>query len=253
MSKLQIPLWLPLAILFAVGVFGFVVPSWTTAIAQLGQMSGISDAWAGFAGAIISSVLTIVATIAGAVIAWFAIKNQNRINIVMREEERIEDQLPGLIEASEFVSVLAVQFSSYVSGSSALSTLAAWGFERTTTAFLAEVRSRIPAAPDPVQRRLANILNAIWATAVTIRAKEDEAERALAMARAELAPAEYKSESAKRWSRVSHDVADTRAMLAEYASVVISMNTELADRVKQLKARQGLCRTEIERFFAEAG
>lgn len=76
MGKYQLPLWLPLAVLFAIGFLGFVIPSWTDATVRLGKLAGITESWAGFAGAIIAACLTITATIGAAVAAWFAVRAQ---------------------------------------------------------------------------------------------------------------------------------------------------------------------------------
>jgi hypothetical protein len=47
MGKYEVPLRSPLVFLFAIGFLAFVLPSWTTAIANLGKLSGISDSSAG--------------------------------------------------------------------------------------------------------------------------------------------------------------------------------------------------------------
>lgn len=242
---------MPLALLFAIGVFGFVIPSWTTAVVRLGKLSGINESWAGFAGAIISAAMTITATIAGAVIAWFAIKSQNRINILTREEERIERELPGLVEGSKFLSVLALGLSGYVSAHGALSVLSAYGFENTATGFLAEVKKWIPNSSDAFQRRLAGNLNAIWATAITLKAGGEAAERALINAQAEQAPPDYQYESIQRWKYINSDVSNQRTMLSQYVGLIISMNSEVAERIKRLEARLIICRSQIDRFFVE--
>lgn len=83
-------MWIPLAILFAIGIFAFVIPSWTTAIVNLGQLSNISESWAGFAGAIIAAVMVIVSTIGTALIAWFAVDRQIRSNVELADKGRTE-------------------------------------------------------------------------------------------------------------------------------------------------------------------
>lgn len=249
MDRYQTPLWLPLAVLFAIGLVAFVIPSWTLAIIDLGKSNGISESWAGFAGAIISAFLTIAATIAGAIVAWLAIRSQNRINILAREEERIERELPGLIEASRFLSGLALAFSGYVSGKGALATLSAWNFNDTTTAFLGDVKKWIPNSSDAVQRRLAVNLNAIWVAATIIRTGEEAAQRSLDVAQAEQTPPDRRYEAIQRWKSISNDVREQQSFMSQPVGYILAMNVELADRVKRLEARRVDCRRQIDSFF----
>jgi hypothetical protein len=120
MKKFELPLWLPLVLLFAAGFLGFVIPSWTDATIRIGKLAGISESWAGFAGAIIGSVIGAAMTLIAALIAWCAVqqqirntKDQLRAAERLREEERINEatrDIRTLEAARNYLSSLARQF-----------------------------------------------------------------------------------------------------------------------------------------------
>ncbi|MBR0855644.1 hypothetical protein [Bradyrhizobium liaoningense] len=114
MRKNPLPLWLPLAFLFALGICAFVLPAWTDAIVALGKRSGISESWAGFAGGIIGSVLGSALTSIVAVIAiyyaYVGIRQQIRAGVLAREEDRLLRELPGLRDALELLDDIAATF-----------------------------------------------------------------------------------------------------------------------------------------------
>jgi hypothetical protein len=60
MERYKLPLWVPLAILFAIGIAGFWAPNYIPAIALLAK-NGVNEQWLGFAGAIAGALATIVA------------------------------------------------------------------------------------------------------------------------------------------------------------------------------------------------
>lgn len=231
------PLWVPLAILFAIGIFAFVIPSWVTAIAKLGQLSGISESWAGFAGAIIAAVMVIVSTFATAVGAWFAIQSQNRIAILTREEERIEREFPGLIEARDFFGTLVILLDKDTNAKYALDALKMLKFPETGSNFLSVVEEKLPDSSDALRRRLARILGAIWASAISGRVGEGRLAEVL------------KSDTPQKQGTLNEGIAGAYNMLSTYIGYLHAMSREVHDRVEVLEARRMTCRTEIERFF----
>jgi hypothetical protein len=84
MDKYRLPLWVPLAILFAVGGIAFVLPAWTSASVSLAKLTGISESWAGFAGSVTGAMITLIA----ATLAYLAALQQIGASerIAMRRE-----------------------------------------------------------------------------------------------------------------------------------------------------------------------
>jgi hypothetical protein len=239
MEKYRMPLWVPLALLFLIGLFAFVVPSWTTAIANLGKLQGINDAWAGFAGAIIAAVMVIVATLGAAAVAWLSIKGQNRIAILTREEERIEREFPGLIEAREFMSIVVLYFSRDANAKSAAHGLRTLGFPKFGRNYLEVVEGRLPNSADVFRRRLANNLNAVSACVVSVQAEEETLRQ--------IQETNSPMDQAPMFKRL----AEQNSMLPTYVGFLHSMNAEVNERIKQLEKRRLVCRSEIERFFED--
>jgi hypothetical protein len=83
----------------------FTLPVWVSFVISVSREGSRTD-WLGFGGNIIAAAMTITA----AVIGYFAIKRQLRIDLISREEDRVERQLPALRQTSEFMKTLAVQF-----------------------------------------------------------------------------------------------------------------------------------------------
>ncbi|MEA2883470.1 MAG: hypothetical protein QOH32_2726 [Bradyrhizobium sp.] len=75
----------------------FTLPLWVATIAGVARQGNRSD-WLGFAGGIAGNSITAAVTIAAIYFAWMGIKQQLRISLISREEERIEKVLPGLKE-----------------------------------------------------------------------------------------------------------------------------------------------------------
>jgi hypothetical protein len=78
----------------------FTLPLWV-AIATNAAKDGSRSDWLGFAGGIIGNLITAAVAGAAAYYAWLGIKRQLRINVISREEERIEARMPALYKARE--------------------------------------------------------------------------------------------------------------------------------------------------------
>jgi len=79
MEKYRLPLWVPLAILFVIGLAAFVLPAITIGIVNLGKLSGINEAWAGFAGSIIGAVIAVIAALIAYAAVWQQTKSAERM------------------------------------------------------------------------------------------------------------------------------------------------------------------------------
>jgi hypothetical protein len=87
------PLWL-IALALALGIFVL------TSIPLLVSVNVInSTAWIGFSGSVIGGAIAIVAV----VVATLNVRRQLRVNLLSREEERMEAALPGLREVAAYL------------------------------------------------------------------------------------------------------------------------------------------------------
>jgi hypothetical protein len=176
MDKYRFPPWAGLAILFAIGSFAFVLPAWTDAIVKLGR-SGISDSWAGFAGGLIGSVLTSVVAAVAIYFAYLGIREQIRVGVLAREEDRLVRELPGLRDAHELLLRIHSVFGDRRGSYGILDQFRELGFERSGSTPTKDCKALLPDTDDTtiVQVRRA-ISNAIQA-GVDAEAKTNSADR----------------------------------------------------------------------------
>jgi hypothetical protein len=94
------PLWL-MSLAMALGVFLSV------AIPLIVSANAInSTAWIGFCGSILGGAIALIAV----VVATRNVRRQLRVNLLSREEDRMERELPGLKQAFEFLEYCRTQF-----------------------------------------------------------------------------------------------------------------------------------------------
>jgi hypothetical protein len=84
-----------LAFFAGVSVSFFTLPLWVAGIINYAKAGSRSD-WLGFVGGMVAAVVAATAVYFG----WQGVKRQLRTNVISREEERIERQLPGLREVA---------------------------------------------------------------------------------------------------------------------------------------------------------
>jgi hypothetical protein len=235
------PLWL-ISLALVLGIFVSVMIPLVVSVDAIN-----STAWIGFCGSFIGAAIAVAALL----VATRNVRHQMRINVFSREEQRIEDEMPGLSEASDFLMLISVQFSGDVSASGALFTLSANGFNQSTTSFLADVEQRLPLATDALRRHLAGILSAIWASSATVRATEQRIEAASKRMESTTAPQAYRDDAARAWGAGNERVIGQRTMLATYIRYLQSLNETTAKRIKRLESRRAVCRSEIDWFFED--
>jgi hypothetical protein len=106
-SELAIGFLVASALWSVVGLFISIKPAESGIPVTAGMMGVVhADAWIGFWGSIVAAVLAVIATGAGAVLAWIAIRRQVRIGLLAREEERMERQIPSIRRAEQILSSL---------------------------------------------------------------------------------------------------------------------------------------------------
>ncbi|WP_316214077.1 hypothetical protein [Bradyrhizobium sp. SZCCHNR2032] len=101
MRKYNLPLWVPLVILYVIGIAGFWAPNYVPALVEAFREHG-GEQWLGFAGSIVTAAVAAVAIY----YAWRGITHQSRLDLISREEDRIERELPGLRDAVALMDVL---------------------------------------------------------------------------------------------------------------------------------------------------
>jgi hypothetical protein len=171
MEKYKLPLWVPLVVLYIVGIAGFWAPIYSSAI-----VNGVSEEWLGFFGAIAGSVITSAVTVAAIYWAWRGVSSQTRIDIVSREESRIEVELPGLRDAVGFVGPLMIITEMSPTPNTAISFMESVGLINWEKPMVEIVESRLPRTSDSIRRNLAGILANIYLTATTAQALSDHDE-----------------------------------------------------------------------------
>jgi hypothetical protein len=103
MDKYKLPLWVPLGILYVIGIAGFWAPNYIPAIAEL-LKNGLNEQWLGFLGALIAAF----SAIGAAVIAWFAVQRQ------IRSQERNIERAETLRLAERDQKQIAAKFTATV-------------------------------------------------------------------------------------------------------------------------------------------
>jgi hypothetical protein len=171
MEKYKLPLWVPLVVLYIVGIAGFLAPIYSSAIANR-----VSEQWLGFFGAIAGSVITSAVTVAAIYWAWRGVSSQTRIDIVSREESRIEVELPGLRDAVGFVGPLMIITEMSPTPNTILSFMDSIGLINWAKPMVEIVESRLPRTSDSIRRNLAGILSNIYLAATTAQALSDHDE-----------------------------------------------------------------------------
>jgi hypothetical protein len=235
-------------VLTMVGWLGVAGPVWRA------YWTASPDQWLGFAGAIGAALITVFGTGLAAVAAWIAIKRQVRINILTREEERIERAMPGLSDTNLFLGVLAPKFQEQMlDGNRVLATLEANGFgSSSTTFFVAEVKKRIPNADDADQRRLAAILRAIWEASIEIASSDSALSEAMQVALFYLDddnPARLEADDTYR--KVHGRQKSQFQTLRERGGHLQAFVADTANRMHRLERRRKACRKEIDEFFGD--
>jgi hypothetical protein len=254
MEGYNLRLWLPLAILFFAGFVGFVIPAVTGGIVALGQMSGITADWAGFAGSIIAAIITVSVAGAGVIAAWFAIKGQNRINILAREEDRIERRLPGLYDVSHFCRPIVSTLGAVKGFYSITDVFQSFGLGLPNSTFKKDVENALPNTDDPTRRNIGSALGymhscaraaqitlgMISATNERIRLPSEWEPSALAEVRAQIIAMEAQLEAQKAEFRIA----------VEFMGRLVSA---FEDQVAKYEARLAMIRRELDEFFKREG
>jgi hypothetical protein len=88
-----------LAFFAGVYVSFFTLPLWVAGIINYAKAGSRND-WLGFVGGMAGNALTALVAMAAVYFGWQGVKRQLRTNVISREEERIERQLPGLREVA---------------------------------------------------------------------------------------------------------------------------------------------------------
>lgn len=139
----------------------FTLPLWVTVLINAAREGSRTD-WLGFAGGLIGNVLTGVIAAAAIVVTWRGIRYQLRINLISREEERIERVLPGLREAVGYIQELRRKFGP-IGARPALNVIQIFNnFDPAKDRLGDKLKLMIPSADDETRQRLLLAIETVW-------------------------------------------------------------------------------------------
>jgi hypothetical protein len=250
MDRYNLRLWLPLALLFGIGFLGFVIPAWTDGIVALGQRSGITADWAGFAGSIIAAVISVTITGVGVIAAWFAIKGQNRINILTREEDRIERRLPGLYDVEILCAPLVNSLLAHGRFALIAPEFQRVGLGMPESTFKEDLARALPLTDEVTRRNIGNALKHAYSHAVatdgTVSAmtfKQEQIRVSAVWLPAELKVARAEIEALEMRSRLQ------KVEFRDAVQLVGRVSKSILDRAHKYEARLSAIRQELDEFF----
>jgi hypothetical protein len=148
---------------FAVGLWsGLILGIILGAVLTFGRwildIPGLVKEWQ----TLVSALLAITVATVGVVLAWRSATRQLRINVVTREEDRIERMLPGLQEAASFLAVVNATTGSVerldVSGKKVLDDVCD---RQPGEPIDVVVARKVPGADSNIQRRISEVLGEV--------------------------------------------------------------------------------------------
>lgn len=200
-----------------------------------------------FAGSIFGAFITII----GLVVATNNLRRQIRINIVLREEERMEERLPGLREASQLVANL-VYFEIWMNQPSyAIRALTSLREKPTTEGrpdpteeeliagpiTAASIKATIPLADDRLIQEILDVVSSIDFNAKKIIKSEKRPGTDTVFSSLGT------SNPIKKWSDIN------RQNFSKGLEDLRTLDKELSQRRDQYAARLTHIRSEIETYF----
>ena len=229
------PLWL-ISLAMALGVFLSV------AIPLIVSVNTInSTAWIGFCGSILGGAIALIAV----VVTTRNVRRQLRVNLLSREEDRMEEELPGLRQAFEFLDYCRTQF--LPDPNQILETLRGRGIEVDKQMSLDDFAQQFSMTDKRTLRMVFELIDRIISRC-----------HAFSKARAQLETLQQEMindisvffEQRKQWrSTQTIDVARHFEILKGYLDALNAAASGLDDRIERTNRRLLSFREEIEEYF----
>lgn len=217
----------------------------------LGNAFGIGNTfqlekWQSLAGALVAIV--------AATVAFLGVRGTQRINVILKEQERLDKLLPGLRQANDFVSRLAEYLGQITARTRYMSIVVIRDYVQFKDAetFEEMVHRRVPLADDDTKRELTGLVVSLMQQAGMLKVAKDEHTKAYK----DLAEIHLFAESSKPGVRQLAELLDASlnrqeaVMAAEIQSFRQASNA-LNRRVEEAKTCREIIATELDRFFRE--
>jgi hypothetical protein len=203
---------------------------------------------------LISAGVTAIGICATGYIAIRNVTRQIRINIVGREEERIEELLPGLYDAHQLCDTMLKVLRYFTRFFGTTEFINQYGLGGTDKSFTQDVKTLLPNTDPATLRRVVERLFQVYTragNAQSIQTKITEIERDL-LRRQEFEPLAYRQlqrETATFQEMLAANVKAFQAALDGLEKEVIALDTRIVKYERRVKKIRG----EIETFFDDEG
>jgi hypothetical protein len=205
------------------------------------MLSAMIAAWLGLLGPINLAAIekwqtlvsASVAAVGIAVAAFIAVRNvsrQIRINILLREEDRIERQLPGLQDAFNWLTI-------FVFGGETAAHFLAELFDNEEMTQAETVEKALPQTDKATRDRVLLLLHLTWRAAARIKRIEDDTLR-----------------SREEFATIEQGRAVVKSLQETYEKAITSIAEEknsLGEKISSLESRLTSIRSEIDAYFED--
>jgi hypothetical protein len=238
--RVRIPLSAIAAVLVGVAV-GFV----------LGNILGVRKAidikeW--------QTTIGVVVAVAAATVAWINVQTTLRVNLISREEDRMERTLPGLTEAAKLLTSLVGDLRALQHKEFSITTIygALPGFGDEAATLPEAVEKQTPNTDGPTRHRVTEGLKTLITKSAELQAAWSEFERASSDSRDIAQFAEEAKEGVRRAVQEARRLIDERLRGFEEAlSSLERLQGELQGRIETFERRLPVFRKRIEAFFRD--
>jgi len=201
---------------------------------------------------LIAAVITIVVTVIGLLLAWKSAKQQLRINVVGREEDRIERSLAGLKDAAALLANVSLAIAPKRAVAFAGGILDDLIDRKSEQHIEQAIAAKIPNADNNIQQRVCELFRELYWRSSTAQATAKQVEQLRQIYKE---PNEFslsdqnkiKEELAE--ARVANELAHRKAR--EAISKVKKLEDEFDAKIQRWATRLPKLRKEIDIFFAD--
>jgi hypothetical protein len=225
-----------------------LLPIWIIPLVQAAREGPRSD-WLGFAGAIIAATLTSVVAVAA---IYFATK-QIRINVLLREEDRIDKLLPGLRNAINFIEPF-LDLKALTTMNGAVSGFQLLGFGANGSTLEKDIERALPATDDATRAEVLSGLHRAYGLARAAEGSRTFKETLEATRDADppsaWAPGHYEKLN-REIAQAASKFEAHRSQFANYMDELFALSLRCRQRIERYERRRIHIRTEIEEYFGD--
>jgi hypothetical protein len=195
-----------------------------------------------------------VITLVGIVLAFLGVRGSQRLNIISREEDRMEELTPGLLQTRDMLTVLTQQLRT-VRRQSLYNTrplLQAYFNPVGGESYASMVQRKIPLANEGLQREATGIVSLLMMHADLLQVTKEELDGVNRDVRhiKEFDVGEHKAVRDRARNIVTNMKNATDAMLM-YIDSLQRLAVSTSQRVANFEHRRFIIRREIDRYFGD--